>query len=183
MTDQKSRHSEGQVRDEPRTRGLVRVFRKLLVPMLFDFVILIAGFYVLRECGFSAFVALILGGAPTVVFTIYEMWKYRKIDFIAMMVLFSMIVGVATTLWTGSIRFMLAKEGLLAATIGLFFLASLLINRPLAFTIARDLFNRIHGRGNNWDSLWNGYRVFAKCGMSRPLSGALVHLETRSSLS
>ena len=73
-----------------RKKEFLRSLRKVLIPLLFDLIIPVAGFYGLRKLGLSAFPALLLSGAPTAGFTLYHMLKHKKIDFLALLVLATM---------------------------------------------------------------------------------------------
>ena len=142
--------AESAVRGE----GPSKLLRELGIPLLFDVVMPIAAYYGLRVAGVGAFLALVLGALPTGGFAMYQIVKHRKADFLALFVLAILVGSVAMSFVAGSARFMLAKESWFMGAIGAGFLGSLLLRRPFAFTIARDLFQRVWASDNDWDSLW-----------------------------
>ena len=128
--------------------------RELLIPLLFDVIIPLAGYYALRFLGIRAFTALILAALPTVFFQLHQIIKHRKADFLALFILAIIALSVAASFITGSARFMLAKSGWVTAIIGLSFLGSLLLKRPFAFTIAKNLLVRFKIPEDHLNTLW-----------------------------
>jgi intracellular septation protein A len=63
--------------------------------------------------------------------------RTRRLDAISAVSLISIIVGVGGGLLLHSAEFLLVKDSLVTATVGMTFLASLLASRPLIFTIGR----------------------------------------------
>lgn len=129
-----------------------------LTLLVFDLVVPIAGFYVLRAAGVEPLLALILAGAPTTVHFGYRAIRQRKIDALGAFVLVVLAGSVALSFVTGSARFLLAREGWFTAAIGLGFLATLLSARPLAFRMARAMLEHSPMastlRPDTWDTHW-----------------------------
>lgn len=129
-----------------------------VVPLVTDLVVPLVVYYVLRAVGLDPLPALVLAGVPTVAFLVGQSIRHRKVDALGAFVLVLVVACVAVSLVTGSPRFLLAKSGAFTALIGLAFLASLLLSRPLPFTLARAMLQRLPaGAGlhtDSWDVLW-----------------------------
>ena len=67
----------------------------------------------------------------------FELARRRRLDPISAISLTSIAVGLAGGLLLHSAQFLLVKDSLVSATIGLAFLGSLLAARPLIFVIGR----------------------------------------------
>lgn len=70
---------------------------------------------------------------------------------------FMLLVALATftiSLVTGSDRFLLARESVITALVGGWFLASLRDERPMTFRLTRPLWENRFRTTANWDALW-----------------------------
>jgi hypothetical protein len=65
--------------------------------------------------------------------------RNRRLDWIGVITLAAMVVGLAGALVFASPRFLLIKDSMTTATVGLTFLASLAMPRPLIFVLARQM--------------------------------------------
>ncbi|MBK1787649.1 hypothetical protein JHE00_25260 [Prauserella sp. ASG 168] len=134
--------------------------------LLFDLVVPIVGFYVLRALGVEPVLALILAGVPTIVHFGYRAIAKRKLDALGIFVLVVLAGSVALSFVTGSARFLLAREGWFTGVIGIGFLATLWTARPLAFRMARGMLE--HStlaatlRPDTWDARWEGSARFRR---------------------
>lgn len=126
--------------------------------VVMDLVVPVAVYYVLRAAGLDPLPALVLAGAPTVVFLIAQAIRRRKVDALGVFVLVLVVACIAVSLVTGSPRFLLAKAGAFTGLIGLGFLVTLFLARPLPFTLARAMLRRTPaGRAlhiGSWDERW-----------------------------
>lgn len=134
--------------------------REMLLPLLFDIALPLAGYYGFRLLGFTAFTALILGILPTVAYQLYQAIKNKAIDFLALFILGIIIISIAGSFLSGSPRFMLAKSGWVTGIIGLGFWISLFFQKPVAFTIAKSLLNRSPLLEMNLDTVWENEPEF-----------------------
>lgn len=134
--------------------------------VLLEIVVPVAGYYVLRGFGAGALLALALCALPTVVFVLYRAIRRRTIDALAIFVLTIFAVSVGVSFVTGSPRFMLAKAGWFTGAIGVAFLVSLLLARPLAFTLARSMLAKSPWaaalRVAEWNELWPRHGWFRR---------------------
>ncbi len=87
--------------------------------------------------GASDLAALAWGAVFPLVGIAFGFARTRRIDAISAISLASIIVGLGGGLLLHSAEFLLVKDSLVTATIGLTFLGSLLASRPLIFTIGR----------------------------------------------
>lgn len=129
-----------------------------VAPLLVDLVLPVALYYLLRLAGLDPLLALILGGVPTMAFLIGQWIHRRKLDAFGAFVLVLVVACIGVSLLTGSPRFLLAKGGAFTGVIGLGFLATLLMSRPLPFTLARAMLRRSPAgtalHTESWDELW-----------------------------
>jgi hypothetical protein len=134
--------------------------------MLMDLVVPVGAYYLLRAADVAPLLALIFAGLPTAVFLIGQAVRRRRIDALGVFVLILLTAGVIVSLVTGSPRFLLAKGGWFTAVIGLAFLATLLLARPLTFTLARAMIRRTpmaqRLRTDTWDELWEHDHTFRR---------------------
>lgn len=138
------------VRREPARRsGAVEAARTV-----FDLVVPLVLFYVLRGAGVGVYLALLAGALVSAVTAVVVVVTQRRLDAIAVFVLTTMLVSVGVSLLTGSDRFLLAKEGWLTAVTGTWFLGTLRARRPLAFHFSRPLLEGRLGWPADWDALW-----------------------------
>jgi hypothetical protein len=81
--------------------------------------------------------ALIISSAPPVAWTLIVLaWK-REVDFISAFVIAGIVLSLLAMLGGGSVRFLQLREKLVTVIIGLAFVVSALIKRPLIYEFAR----------------------------------------------
>jgi intracellular septation protein A len=105
--------------------------RLLLPTLLLDLVLPIGGYYLLKHLGASDWVALAAGGAVSGVVMVAGIVRGREVDGPAAFMLGLFAFGLLTLFLTGDARFVLAKDSILSAAVGLVFLGSLVGKRPL----------------------------------------------------
>ena len=140
------------------TSPLRRISRRWLRPgflwFAFDLLVPTALLYVLLWLGASLYLA-ILGSASLSAIT--ALISYRRgtgrQSFAPFMLAMS-LAAFAIALVTGSDRFLLARESVLTATVGLWFLASIWQERPLTYVFTKPLLERRFRNGPDWDVLW-----------------------------
>lgn len=130
-----------------------RVFAQI-AGALFDIVVPIAAYYVLRAAHIGQLWALILSGVPTTAYLLFTIIRKRRIDALGVFVLVVIAASIGASFITGSPRFLLAKEGVFTAVVGGAFYVSLFRDRPLSFVIGRALLGRVTRSATVWDELW-----------------------------
>lgn len=81
--------------------------------------------------------ALILSSVPPILWSIVEFAWHRRIDALSMLVLLGIVLSLAAVASGGSARFLQLREKLVTVIIGLVFLGSALIGKPLIYQLAR----------------------------------------------
>ena len=122
--------------------------------MLIDIVAPIATYYVLRAFGVGQFLALILSAIPTTLNLLFQIVRKRHLDGMAVFVLVIIGLSLAASFITGSPRFLLAKDGIFTAAIGIAFYASLFTRYPLSFVLGRAMAERTGMKSRSWVELW-----------------------------
>ncbi|WP_433386108.1 VC0807 family protein [Micromonospora sp. KLBMP9576] len=93
--------------------------------MVTGFVLPVGLYYLLRAVGVDPVIALLVGGAPALVKTLWTVIRQRRIDKISLFTLSLLVAGALASLITGSPRWLLAKGGVYTGIIGLWLLWSL----------------------------------------------------------
>jgi len=111
--------------------------------------------YVLLWRGSSLYVALLASAAVSAVSSLVSYRRGTGNQRFAPYMLALSLAGFAVALVTGGDRFLLAKESVLTASVGFWFLASIWTARPLAYQFARPLLEgRFGNHGPSWELLW-----------------------------
>ncbi|MEO9384227.1 VC0807 family protein [Chromobacterium phragmitis] len=98
---------------------------------------------------------LLLSAAPPIVWSLWELWRNRRVDALSMLVLLGIALSLLAMLLGGSEKMMLLRESLLSGLFGGAFLLSLLFPRPLVFYLARaTIERREEGGRERCDRLW-----------------------------
>jgi hypothetical protein len=123
----------------------------LIRTIAFDLSGPVAAFYALRAVGLTVVVASLLAmllplGNLAVLFG-----RRRTLDQVALLTTVVLAASLATALLGGDQRLILAKDGLITGTAGLWALGTLLASRPLFFAVARPFGE---DPGEDWDGLW-----------------------------
>jgi len=99
--------------------------------------------------------ALLLSGIWPLAEIAYTIRRERHVDEFSVFVLIGIVVGVATTVFSGNARAVFLKDSITTGLIGLVFLVTLFFGRPLTFYLGR----RFATDGSRvqrdwWDGLW-----------------------------
>ena len=133
--------------------------------VLFDLAAPIALYYGLRSAGVGMVPSLIAGTAAPAVSGIAQAIRHRRTDALAMTVVILLVLSAGVSVIAGGPRFLLAKDAVLTAVWGTWFLLSLRGHRPLTFRFTRPLLeaHRIFDprtrtwsspTERSWDELW-----------------------------
>src|SRR5262245_38230014 len=121
----------------------------------FDLLAPTALVYVLLWRGSSLYVALLASASVSAVTALVSYRRGTGNQRLAPYMTALSLAGLGVALVTGSDRFLLAKESILTATVGCWFLVSIWMARPLAYQFARPLLEGRFGlRGPSWELLW-----------------------------
>lgn len=86
--------------------------------------------------------ALLASSAPPIVWSIVEFIRVRRIDAVSMLVLAGIVLSLLAFVGGGSVTFLQLREKAVTALIGLIFLGSAAIGRPLMYQLARAAIGR-----------------------------------------
>ena len=82
-------------------------------------------------------VGLLASSAPPVLWSLVEFVRRRRVDALSMLVLMGIVLSLLAMLGGGSVRLLQLRENMVSALIGLVFLGSAAIGRPLIYQLAR----------------------------------------------
>lgn len=115
-----------------------------------------ATFFVLTQTAHLGDVAaLILSGIWPLVEIAVTMARQRHVDEFSVFVLIGIVVAVVTAVFSDSARAVFLKDSLSSGLLGLAFLATLLVGRPLTFYLGRRFAtDGSRAQRDWWDGLW-----------------------------
>ena len=138
-----------------------RVLRSLIPNLVINGAFPVLLYVVLTGRGVAVVPALVAGSVFPLGYTAWGLARARRIDVIAAISLFFIVVGAAASLISGGPRFTLVKESLFTGLSGLVFFGSLLAPRPLMFYIIQEFATGGDPqRAQAWTDLWQyqGFR-------------------------
>ncbi len=105
---------------------------------------------------------LIASAVPPVIWSLVELARFRRVDALSVIVLLGIVLSIGAMALGGSPRMLLLRESLVSGAVGVAFLLSLPMPRPLIFYLARATATReMAGGGARIDALWNERPAFA----------------------
>jgi hypothetical protein len=109
----------------------------------------------------TEFTATAWSAAPPTLWSLLELIRHRTLDALSLLVLGGIALSLAALLFGGSPRMLMVRENLFTAPIGLLFLASLWMKKPLIYYAARATLarNASADRRAAFDSHWQQPRV------------------------
>lgn len=105
----------------------------IFLPVLFDVIVPIGGYFLLHALGFSAFWALTVAGAGTGVVTLVNTVRRRRLDGIGLLVVLEVALSVALLFVTRDPRVLLLKPAFYTAVGGVFALSTCVAGQPLVY--------------------------------------------------
>jgi hypothetical protein len=90
----------------------------------------------------SEFAATAWSAAPPTLWSMVELVRNRTLDALSVLVITGIVLSLAALLFGGSPRMLLVRENLFTAPLGLLFLLSLAMKRPLIYYAARAVMTR-----------------------------------------
>lgn len=99
--------------------------------------------------------ALYASAVPPLVWSLFEFAKSRRVDALSALVLLGIALSIVFMALGGSPRILLVRESLVSGVIGIAFLFSLLLARPLVFYLARATIAREQESGmQRFETFW-----------------------------
>jgi hypothetical protein len=86
--------------------------------------------------------AMLASSAPPIVWSLAEFIRHRQIDALSLLVLAGIALSLLAMLGGGSVRFLQLREKLVTLLIGLVFLGSAALGRPIIYELARAQIRR-----------------------------------------
>ena len=114
-----------------------RLFVELLVNFVLPFVI-----YNYAEAPLGALRALLLSSAPPILWSLVEFSRHRRLDALSVLVVAGIALSLLAMLGGGGVRFLQLREKLVTGVIGLAFVGSAAIGKPLVYELARATMRR-----------------------------------------
>jgi hypothetical protein len=105
---------------------------------------------------------LIASAVPPVVWSLVELARFRRVDALSLIVLLGIVLSIGAMALGGSPRMLLLRESLVSGAVGVAFLLSLPMRRPLIFYLARATVAReVAGGAERINALWDERPAFA----------------------
>lgn len=130
-----------------------------LATMLFlDMMIPLAAYYVARMAGAGTTAALLIATGAAALRTLYLLVKHGELDGFAVFMVVVFAGGLAASFITGDARFLLLKNSYATIVVGLIFLGTVAVRKPLTFMVARRM---AHGDDHAVADLDRGWKESA----------------------
>ena len=114
----------------------------------------LAVFYLLRAAGAELFVALLVSAVVSAIPTTVGLIRTRRINALSGFFAAMMLGSVAVSLLAGDEKFLLAREAILTAVAGAWFMISIWTGRPLAYVFSKPLLQGRFRWPADWERLW-----------------------------
>jgi hypothetical protein len=112
-------------------------------------------YYALRWAGTGVYVSLVASALVSGVPALASLVRRRRVDGLSTYFTAMTLGAMAVSLLPGDTRFLLARDAVMTAVTGLWFIASTRARRPLVYTFTRPVLEgRLHWPAR-WDDLWD----------------------------
>jgi hypothetical protein len=142
----------------------------------FDLLAPTALLYVMLWLGSSLYTALLASASVSAVSALVSYRRGLGNQRFAPYMLAMTLAGFGIALVTGSDRFLLAKESVLTAMVGLWFFGSIWAERPLTYQFTRPMLEGRFRHGPSWELLWEREPSFRRTWRMSSLIWAVVLL-------
>jgi len=115
--------------------------RSILVEALVNFILPFL-IYNYAEARLGEVRALLVSSAPPILWSLVEFTRHRRLDALSLLVVSGIALSLLAMAGGGGVRFLQLREKLVTAVIGLVFLGSALIGKPLIYELARATMRR-----------------------------------------
>jgi len=132
--------------DQPSLAERARAFLRdkggtILVEALINFILPFA-IYSYAEASLGEVGALLASSAPPILWSLVEFARNRRVDALSVLVVAGILLSLLAMLGGGGAKFLQLREKLVTGIIGLAFVGSALIRRPLVYELARATMRR-----------------------------------------
>jgi hypothetical protein len=119
-------------------------------------------YYVLRAVGVSVYLSLLASAITSAVPAVVSLIRNRRLDGLSTYLSTMVIGSVLVSLWSGSTEFLLARDAVLTGVTGIWFIASLWAQRPLAYLFTKPLLEGRLRWPRDWNALWQASPRFRR---------------------
>ncbi|QLY33063.1 VC0807 family protein [Nocardia huaxiensis] len=119
------------------TRPARRSPWRMLAPMAFDIAVPMTAYYLMHWQGYSDFTALLAGALASAALVVAGVIRARRIDGFALIILAGFAIGLVGAMLSGDARLMIIRESFGTGVVGIAFLISAVIGKPLTYAAAR----------------------------------------------
>lgn len=145
---------------QPSRRGALA---GIIPGLVVDVALPITTYYMLAGQGLPAFWALLISGVWPAGKSVMSLIRQRRIDEFSAFILTLIILGTLSSLLFRNPRLLLLKDSAFTGILGLVYLASLLMRRPLMFYFGRKFATDGSPAGlARWDGFWNDLSAFRR---------------------
>ncbi|MBF6130153.1 VC0807 family protein [Nocardia brasiliensis] len=110
---------------------------RLLAPIARDIAVPVGAYFVMHRLGYSDFAGLLAGTVLSGAMVLVEAIRHRRLEVFPAILLSVFAFGLVTSLISGDPRMMIVKDSAGTLLIGLAFLISALVGKPLTYLAAR----------------------------------------------
>lgn len=121
---------------------MMRLFRGAFGIEVFANVVLPWVAYVLAQPGMGRVHALMVSAAPPIAWSAIHFWRTRRIDAFSILVIAGIGLSVLAFFGGGSFRVLELREHLVSGVMGLVFIGSVVIGRPVLAAVLRSIMER-----------------------------------------
>ncbi|KAI8888612.1 hypothetical protein K501DRAFT_282702, partial [Backusella circina FSU 941] len=156
----------------PNRRSILHAFVGMTIHMLFELVLPIVLYYVLREF-VSPLLALLLAGVPTALVVVVKGFKEQKADMMGILMLLGFVVSAVLAFVQSDPKLYLLRESAMTLAMGTVLLLTLLpfrwrhhVLRPFMFYVARQIalsgnvMMNTNTVRDTWDWFWDNWATF-----------------------
>lgn len=118
-------------------QSIWRIAREVLINIALPYLI-----YRLVQPRFGDVDALLASSAPPILWSVAEFARHRKADALSLLVLLGIALSLLAFLGGGSVRFLQLREKLVTIVIGVVFLGSAAVGKPLMYELIRAFLAR-----------------------------------------
>ena len=131
-----------------------------VVTLFLDAGLSVVGYGIARLAGASPFLALVVGALVALARAGWVLLRRREVDPFALFMVGIYVVGLVTSFFTGSPRFLLVKESFGTGAAGLAFLLTCLRGKPLAYHASARVAAPTPEERVEWEGLWTTEPTF-----------------------
>ena len=114
---------------------------RAFVEALVNFILPLA-IYNYAEAPLGEVRALLASSAPPILWSLAEFARHRRVDALSLLVVSGIVLSLLAMIGGGGVQFLQLREKLVTGVIGLVFLGSALIGKPLIYQLARATMRR-----------------------------------------